>query len=801
MPKESEVLDYIRGALAKPLVSAEELSMKHRFKTPLDWFRKQPHDWHIEYTRRPHIYRDTRDPIKTELSALIKRAFGHFAANPSRAGNVIAHQRTYVYAGGDEEYQDPAFPLPVNWNTKSADDFVRSLAEAATKARKLYEERYYPARSTQQDLSTEKLHQSSLTKWALLGDRGVGKTAFLNHILATRTQQLHRNRVIWVRIDLTKEYDDRLSLEKIIQWQTLQILFRYYDQTTRNEDIHKAGSTSEAVGHWIDKMNNELVFDLSGDNKDLFRYARSVVGQANLTVDVFRSVLASARVTFATNETATDLSDPWIFRAIWDYLTVGQNVSFLIIVDGLDQLGLSTKDKKRFERWHGSVYTTLFQEATLAAAFLVTMRYQTWSNELTDDRFQRGFQLASVAPVPSKLIWDRKLLYLKDKAAFEKNWQTASLLDATSYGDFIEAFCTAFMEFASYSLSAGIKDTQPSTDITAGFSRLDQIFGNNRRKVFEALTSTVEFFVRIMPDAFDRLMNDLVARSGAAEIGGRVRLTGEVLPNLSRYQYLFIESLMLEDPGRTLREARYSMVAASNEEPTHFHSNGKQDFLFNVFAAPFIRGAEKYVMLLYGLRLIQLFDAEGSSIDKDEAIQFFVECFGYDEEILLYTFDELMDAGVLSYLPVAELTFPDTIELTDRGRYVLRRLIKSVEYINLALQAAPLPAYLIDRGLFPIRRYNCAEYVLHNKIISTINFVRFLKQIEGQEEELFNRTLGAASHFSYREYKAGSFLFSGDVEENVFSAIEHMVSRAWNAGGPRKKEFEMLVDDDLLGVA
>lgn len=796
MANSENVIEYVRMALARPLVSAQEVAAKHRFKMPLDWFRSQPAEWHSNVSRRPFVYRD-HDPLKRELASLIKRGFGHFAANPSRAGNVAAHQKTYVFAGDNHEFDDSENVQPVNWNPTTVDEFVNALIKAALKARGLYEERYFPQRSGQQDLSTEKLHQSALLKWALLGDRGVGKTAYLNYMLATRTTQLHKHRVIWVRIDLTKEYEDRLTLENIIQWQTLQILFRYYDLTTRNEDLHKLGPGDETIAHWMDKMNNDLVFDLSGDNRDLFQFARAMV--PGLTLDVFRHSLTSARASFLINETAREVSG-WIFVAIWNFLTIKLNVSFLIIIDGLDQLGLSNRDKKRFDRWHSQVYATLFQEGTLAAAFLITMRYQSWNNELSDDRFRRGFQRVSILPVPSKRIWDQKLAYLKDRSAFSRNWTIAKALDTSSYGDFIEAFCTAYMEFASYSLSAGIKGEGASTNIVEGFARLDEIFGNNRRKVFEALTNTVEFFVRIMPDEFDRLLNGLVAQTGARHLDNGLILTKETLPSLSRYQYLFIESLMLEQPEHSIREPHYTMAAPTKEGPRQFRSNGKQEFIFNIFACPFFRGVEKNIMLLYGLRLIQLFDAEASPIEKDEALQFLLDNFGYDEEMLECTFEELVDAGVLSHMPTAEFTFPNTIELTNRGQYLNRRLINSLEYLNLALQAAPLPAYLVDRGLFPIRRYACSEYALFNKVIATTNFVRLAKQIEAHEEERFNSTLGSTSEFSYRRYKAGKFAFAEEMAGNVLSAIEHMVRSAWIAGGPLRVQFERLVTDDLLGV-
>ncbi len=186
----------------------------------------------------------------------------------------------------------------------------------------------------------------------------------------------------------------------------------------------------------------------------------------------------------------------------------------------------------------------------------------------------------------------------------------------------------------------------------------------------------------------------------------------------------------------------------------------------------------------------------------NEAMTFLKKYFGYDESLLTPTFEELLDGGILSHVAVAEYTVPNTIELTARGKYTLNRLIRSIEYLNLALQAAPVPAYLVEKKLFPIREYESPEFVIFNKIISTINFIRYLKQVEEQEERVFNQELGESSpkSFSYLHYKSGGFGVCSEIEVSVIGAIRNMVASAWKFPGKLKGDLEIMVSNNLLGV-
>lgn len=560
MGDEKEVIDYLRRALRTPLVPQDEITIAHRFLTPANWYSRQPTAWRNEQSRLPLQYSVHWDSNRIQLANLIRRGFGHVAANPSDRGNVIAHERTYTLARGlcDEASQLGMGVDVVNLDAKSVGDFIQQLSLAAKESGDLYRERHFPSRSDRHDYSTAELHQSPRSKWVLLGERGVGKTAFLNYLLATKTPYLHEKRVIWVRLDLTKVYDERLSLEQCFHWQALQILYRYYDQTTRNSAIHNFGAADSSVFHWVEKQNHDMIFDLSGDNAALYRYAKNLMGEGKLEANEFRARLNNARVMFLRNEAASVIEENWIFPSILDYLVLEKNVSFLFILDGLDQLGLSNGDKKRFDHWMRAVEATVLQEGSLPGAYLVTMRYQSWNHHLTEEHFRRSFKPVTVAPVPSKDIWYRKLEYLKDHGAFSL-WNLPKRLSHEKYAQLIDDFCTAYMEFVSYSLSVGIDGNEARRDISAGFQTLDEIFGSNRRKVFEALSNTVDFFIRILPDTFDKVLDRMIAESAKREVDDKVdvNLAKGNLPDALRYQYLFIEGLMLENPSRSFREPRY----------------------------------------------------------------------------------------------------------------------------------------------------------------------------------------------------------------------------------------------------
>lgn len=215
---------------------------------------------------------------------------------------------------------------------------------------------------------------------------------------------------------------------------------------------------------------------------------------------------------------------------------------------------------------------------------------------------------------------------------------------------------------------------------------------------------------------------------------------------------------------------------------------------------PFFVGEECQIVTFYPLRIAQFFFAEGGVVNAEEAKRFLVDKFEYDLELIELAFEELIDAGILSYASNVGVPTPNSVELTERGVYVLKRLINSIEYLNLALQAAPMPGHFLNSGLIPVRPYNSSEFVLYNKIVSTVNFIRYLRQVEICEEERFNLAVGTTSPYSFRNYKNYNFAVCDGMSAHVIGSLENMSKRAFKTKGKLKDDLLIMLKNNMLGV-
>jgi hypothetical protein len=147
--------------------------------------------------------------------------------------------------------------------------------------------------------------------------------------------------------------------------------------------------------------------------------------------------------------------------------------------------------------------------------------------------------------------------------------------------------------------------------------------------------------------------------------------------------------------------------------------------------------------------------------------------------------NQMLEAGVLAHYVDEPEVSRVHLELTRRGQFVLDRLVSSLEYLNLALQTAPLPYVLVRKDLYPVRPYSAETFVIDNKIVSTINFLRLLSDLEDCEREHFNRRVmeQCGEHkvkVSFDEYGgAGGLAITGKMKDRVRAAMARIIEDAY----------------------
>jgi hypothetical protein len=350
----------------------------------------------------------------------------------------------------------------------------------------------------------------------------------------------------------------------------------------------------------------------------------------------------------------------------------------------------------------------------------------------------------------------------------------------------------------TFSITISLNDENKTDDISQGFRLLEYAFGDNVRLMFDALQATAEFFMAHLPTSFDRTLDSAAARAEFEAIEeSRITFTPKLSleKHYKRWYYLFIEALMLQKPRREFRQERYSyeFPGAEGEKRWVLHPEVSQEYLYNVFAHPSGPSSKMRPCLLAAIRALQYARYSGTNaIDRHELAVFLETRFGYQKEIVEVILNQMLEAGVLAHYVDEPEASRAHLELTGRGEFILDRLVNSLEYINLALQTAPLPRLLVRKDLFPVRPYSSESYVTDNKIVSTINFLRLLSDVEDCERDHFNRRVKEEHrerepNASFDAYGDGGLAVTGRMKDNVKAAMTRIISDAY-----RRKDARLI---------
>lgn len=716
------------------------------FNFPSAHFKVQSNDWQNRDGNRKQeivLSQPRKDFVK-----ILTRSFGHLAANPSVPGNRVALHSTYTFPDVVDRSDFDHFGLDddvlvANESMQTAESFfLETVANAAVGASAEYIRKMMG--SAYADPSTDAIHRED--RFLMIGERGIGKTIFLNYLLSQHTAKLHEKKVITVRLDLTKEVQKNLLIEEWLQWKICKIIFTYYDDSKINRDaLHNVNDP--ALEHLIEKESADLLFNLKSTNELLFAHARSFDPELTHTefVTQFRAVATDLRS--ITSTTPKEIAIKWFFPMMMEFLLKSNGCSLIIILDGLDQLGLTKSDQKRYKTLVKSVKNYLAGEKPLPASFLVTMRPKTFRDQIGDDNFRRNFQYSVVAKSTAKAIYSTRHSYMKNAEFFKGKFRTVEKL-GQNYSNSIAGYCNAYIDFATLSLTRSVtpEELQSRAEPHSreiGFAILEAIFGENRRKTFQALSDVSSFFTSVLSKKFEEMLEDtLNIEDFFDSFQPDVSIDIESpYKDLQRYSYLFVEALMLEKPNQSFRREKYT-YKIDNEKfkitPILNETNPTRHYLHNIFHHVTSQNLRHKPHVLMGMRSLQLARKLDVFTPK-QLISSLCKVFGYEKPIVQMKFQEMLEDGLIKHYTDPSNIVTDNYKMSYAGAYILDRLILSLEYGCLALQTTPVPKILLDQGYFPIRPHTAKEFVVYNKVFASLNFARYLCQVNKREEEEFNQ--------------------------------------------------------------
>jgi len=582
------------------------------------------------------------------------------------------------------------------------------------------------------DNPKERMSNANNSRFFLLGEKGVGKTAFLNNIFSRYPSDLKKNEICWIRVDLTKDHFRKKTLLQAMNFQLVRIFREHYFTEFSNSEISdfKVFLTKEFYeGSLMDQKRFDTAY------KDF--------------ADVFE-------------EERTENYDIKIEKGIKDY--VEKKYGLIYIYDGLDNID---NKKKYFEDKILEIQDILSNEYYHGVLIFV-MRRESHTNYLlsTDDAHIRNsikmFEI--IPPKLDEIISKRidllfahrieyfrrvevQLYYSGEKTEEEKNKvkEIDNLLSKFTKENY-ESYLNVFLLF----LYKGITKDEDyidgskikNWDKKETFEVLRDFFGYNYRLLLDIIKLTNEIFL----EAIERTSLPIydVLTIGYDIMNKNLHEKSEIdLNNIMKKAYLITNALLLQ--GNTSFKNPYIYEYLSNNKiRLKYNDNVKKPYIYNLYySVNVIDVDEKKYYFLLKIRIMQYVSInKGESFTEDDIENFLNDMFNYSKEHIKIAFNELCENDLIN--KEARLIQKDddnksTIciyELSPKGENHFKFLISAFSYINLIIDDILIPKAFYD--LFKVQydddTKKKVDYIIQ-QYPRLINFISMLYAFEKEEME------------------------------------------------------------------
>ncbi|MFW9873898.1 MAG: hypothetical protein ACFFG0_12390, partial [Candidatus Thorarchaeota archaeon] len=252
--------------------------------------------------------------------------------------------------------------------------------------------------------------------------------------------------------------------------------------------------------------------------------------------------------------------------------------------------------------------------------------------------------------------------------------------------------------------------------------------------------------------------------------------------NVFKKHYLIIEALMLGGKGYSFPKYFYKRINQKLERFENFE--GRKVMIPNLFYLPRLITEKERINLLCGVRLLQLLDSY-TSLRIKKIIEYMKNYFKYEPQLIKDLIEVYQSQRLIEYVKTPCDISNEDYQISKKGKFFIKNMIKRLDYLNLARQSAFLPVDLLSQGLFPnTMPIHKTKYIFF-KIKGTVNFLRLISSIEKQEKDSYP---GTFTTYSGKPLEISPIII-GDVMED----IEKIIDRA--AITRQYRLFKMLRDE------
>lgn len=614
--------------------------------------------------------------------------------------------------------------IPINSSPEVAEDFLSSLCN---RARQILNE-------------PDKVRACKESRFFITGELGSGKTTFLNYLFSNYHDDLANNKVIWVRVDLTKSYHSNKTLSESLKFQIARIIrMHYYQEIEDNIETFKECLRRKFFVLESINPQTELEF-----NKEYNEYTKGFTRER------------------------TKPFHPLIQDGIKEYIE--HHFGVIYIYDGLDKI----QKEEDFEEKLYDIKEILTSE-NYRGIYLFVMRYESQymflnkyfdTGELFNLTTLRGYgKTFKIEEVKLGDIIEKRLELLA------KDW--ASIMDQKKYSivnkklsdpevyyndeiarlikkyewldlDTIKAYFKIFLMYLQRALSFEDSDYETfSIEEEQAFRDLKDLIGSNYRLLLNVLILSNRCFLEtlqildIKPHQVTEIVNCLINKkqSDILNFENYKKHTSSIL----RKYYRIIPAL-LRSRHNYIHPFKYYYIENSIRMDDS-NANNFSPYLFNIYYSINVKNSnQEYYHLLCKIRILQLLSQD--SYFEEEIVSKLSSMFFYKKENIRHALVELKAWKYITINPydyhANKIAYK--IVVSRVGKNALDKLIFDFNYIRIILDDILIPNFTKNNFRDPDpQKYDQDKNVwIILQIPRILNFALLIKTLDMIELENIN---------------------------------------------------------------
>lgn len=681
--------------------------------------------------------------------------------------NYLRSCLSHHTAGKDEKYKfDVLYTFPsekvINENTLTQDfnsldkDIFLNLSEPRVKnniiplLNKLAKE----ART-----NTNRFDTLNNARFFLIGDPGVGKTIFLNYLVSSYHLDFDDNDTVYIRVDFTKSFNDKLEFIDALYLQGAKILKKYY------YDEFKL--SSEDFKHFI-----------------RLKFMQTKLKNGKASIDITSDKIDTYLKEF--DELLYESSNPInesLGRYLFDYVVEVMKHNFIFIFDGFDSLSISHLKIQKYRDKCQQMIDHVFNEHIVPGVYIISMRKISYGYLLSEFNYNKLRNCRTFRILPASLsaiLKNRVKLANSQKNHTDKIKQECPWIKEEEH---FKNVIDSILRYISLSLNSiesyfhgGEIEVEKVYDLLE-----NKLFNKNYRKLMEALISILaHVYSDYENDGKEKFDLDISSAATQEEISTQLR----------RKAYTVMLELLLGRAQYFKLPLSYDLIEERRVEKIDFGMHeGKGGYLPNIYNFIDVQGkyTQEYRLLLK-TRILQMLKHQQTQ--KSSVINQIVDIFKYKRLFVEYEIEEMLFTNVLTavYSETGHGSNYD-LKITDLGDFLLNDFMFNFTYLEQIINNTPLPRSLLGRLKFDSqfgpsiktheRVINYIENVLH--FIALINHIEQLenKCLESINESLEKNQYGfypVAQRVALTAMKAIKSIIAASFKEEQKEINVHIIS-------------------------